>query len=108
MSANEILGRALSIFMALFAGTFVILAAISVVRAVVPALAHSLLFAGLTVGSALIPLAVVYLARLGLGHRPSETENLVYLRVFLGLVLAFAIVFATLMISGRIALPVLN
>ncbi|MBI1213324.1 MAG: hypothetical protein GC190_17805 [Alphaproteobacteria bacterium] len=105
MSPNEILARALSIFMLLFVGAFMVLIAIALVRAVIPALATSILFSGLTVGSVLVPLAVIYFARVGLGHRPGESENRIYLAVFLGLVLLMAIVFAALMITGRLVLP---
>ena len=104
MGPTEILGRAISIFMLLFVGTFVILTAIALVQAVIPAFANALLFSGLSVGSALVPVAVFYLARTGLGNRPSEGESLLYLRIFLGLVLLLALVFGALMISGRIAI----
>jgi len=104
MGPTEILARAVSIFMLLFVGTFVILTAISLVRAVIPALANALLFSGLSVGSALVPVAVVYLVRTGLGNRPGDAESLLYLRIFLGLVLLLALVFGALMISGRIAI----
>ena len=104
MRPTDILARAGAIFAALFTGTFVVLASITVVRAVVPALAHAVLFAGLTVGTALLPLVAVYLVRAGLGHRASDAEYTNYLRAFIALVVVFAVVFAALMISGRLAL----
>src|SRR4249919_1836301 len=105
MSPIDILARAGAMFALLFTGTFVVLASIAIVRAVVPALANAVLFSGLTVGAALVPLAAVYLARAGLGHRASDAENTNYLRAFVALVALLAVVFAALMISGRLALP---
>ena len=105
MNPLDILARAGAMFALLFTGTFVVLAGIAVVRAVVPAFAHAALFAGLTVGASLLPLAVVYLVRAGLGHRASDAEYTNYLRAFVALVVVLAVVFAALMISGRLTLP---
>ena len=104
MNPSEILARAGAMFVLVFTGTFVVLAAVALVRALIPALANALLFSTLTVGGSAELLAVVYLARAGLGHRPSDAENANYLRAFLALVLVLAVVFAALMISGRITL----
>jgi hypothetical protein len=104
MSPTDILARAGAIFTLLFTATFMILAGVAVVRAVVPAIAQAVLFAGLTVGTALVPLVAVYLVRLALGHQASDAEHVIYMRVFIGLVALFAVVYAALMIAGRIGL----
>ena len=104
MSPTDILARAGAIFSLLFTVTFMILTSVAIIRAVVPALANAVLFAGLTVGTALLPLVAVYLVRLGLGHRASDAEYTYYLRAFIALVALFAVVYAALMITGRIAL----
>lgn len=104
MSPTDILSRAGAMFSLLFTAAFMILTSIALLRAVVPAVGHAVLFAALTVGSALLPLFIIYLARTGLGHKTSETEYGYYLRGFVGLVLLFAFIYAALMITGRISL----
>ena len=104
MSPTDILARAGAIFSLLFTVTFMILTSVALIRAVVPAVAHAVLFAALTVGTALLPLVVVYLTRSGLGHKTSDAEYTNYLRAFIALVAVFAVVYAALMITGRIGL----
>jgi len=106
MSPADILARAAAVFALLFTATFMVLASVAMIRALIPAVAHAVLFAGLTVGTALVPLVAIYLVRLALGYRASDAEHILYMRGFIGLVALFALVYAALMITGRIGLSV--
>lgn len=104
MAILDLVARAVAITVLLFVASFLILSLLSFWLPQVWPLRHSFLIALLSSASAAVPLVLIHLTRSATGGGSGSVASSGAFMIFAALAGAFALIFATLIISGQIRL----